>query len=157
MLKVPSKISVMLSTALSVVLFLVCVAGAFLLPTLCDMLINARDSISVRDDLVEGDRVTVLIIAYVILGILIFADILMFILLKNVRKSQVFTKGTVSLIRGVSWCCIALCAAFAALGYYFYLSFVVSFLAIFLGLCLRVVKNCFEEANELKAENDLTV
>lgn len=157
MLKVPSKFSVMLSTVLSVVLFLACVAGAFLLPTLCDMLINARDSISVRDDLVEGDRVNVLIIAYVILGILIFADILLFLLLKNVRESKVFTAKSVGLIRGVSWCCIVLCLAFAALGYFFYLSFVVAFLALFLGFALRVVKNVIEEATEIKSENDLTV
>ncbi len=157
MLKVPSKISVMLSTVLSVALFIACIVGVFFMPQLSDMLIDARDSISVRDDLTDGDRVFVLVIAYSALAVMLIADIMLFMLLKNVRKSQVFTNGTVSLIRGVSWCCIALCAIFAALGYYFYLSFIVSFLAIFLGLCLRVVKNVIEEANELKAENDLTV
>ncbi len=157
MLKVPSKVSVVLSTALSVALFIACIVGAFFMPMLSDMLINARDSISVRDDLTGGDRVFVLIIAYSALAVLLIANVLLFMLLKKVRQSKVFTASSVSLIRGVSWCCIALCVIFAALGYYFYLSFVVAFLALFLGLCLRVVKNCFEEATEIKSENDLTV
>ena len=157
MLKVPSRFSVMLSTALAVVLALAVVAGAVFMPLICDMLINARDSISVRDDLGENDRVIVMVVAYLILAIILLADVLLFMLLIKVRHSEVFTAGSVSLIRGVSWCCVALCAAFAVLGYYFYLSFVVSFLAVFLGLCLRVVKNVIEEAVEIKSENDLTV
>ena len=157
MLKVPSRFSVMLSTALAVVLALAVVVGAVFMPLLCDMLINARDSISVRDNLGENDRVIVMVVAYSILAIILLADVLLFALLMKVRRSEVFTAGSVSLIRGVSWCCIALCVAFAVLGYYFYLSFVVSFLAVFLGLCLRVVKNVIEEAVEIKSENDLTV
>jgi hypothetical protein len=30
-------------------------------------------------------------------------------------------------------------------------------MAVFLGICLRVVKNVIEEATEIKAENELTV
>ena len=37
------------------------------------------------------------------------------------------------------------------------IGFVLAFVAILLGLCLRVVKNVIEEATEIKAENDLTV
>ncbi len=157
MLKVPNRISVMLSTAMAVVLFVGCIAGAVFMPTLSDMLIEARDSISVRDDLTSNDRIFVLIIAYLALTVMLLADILLFCLLKNVRQQKVFTKCSVSLIRGVSWCCFGLCAVFVALGYYFYLSFVVAFLALFLGVCLRVVKNVIEEATEIKSENDLTV
>ncbi len=157
MLKVPSRFSVMLSTALAAVLALAVIVGAVFMPLLCDMLINARDSISVRDNLADSDRTVVMAIAYLILAIILLADALLFALLMKVRRSEVFTAGSVSLIRGVSWCCIALCVAFAVLGYYFYLSFVVSFLAVFLGLCLRVVKNVIEEAVEIKSENDLTV
>ncbi len=157
MLKVPNRISVMLSTVMSTALFVACLVGAVFMPKLSDMLIEARDNISVRDDLTDGDRMVVLVIAYCALALLLLADVLLFMLLKNVRQSEVFTKGSVALIRSVSWCCIALSLVFAALGYYFYLSFAVAFLAIFLGLCLRVVKNVIEEATELKAENDLTV
>ena len=46
---------------------------------------------------------------------------------------------------------------FVVLGYYFKLAVVVAVAAIFLGLCLRVVKNVIEKATEIKAENDLTV
>ena len=46
---------------------------------------------------------------------------------------------------------------FVLLGLYFPLSFAVAFVAVFVGLCLRVVKNVLEEAVVLKSENDLTV
>ena len=157
MIKVPNRISVMLSTLMAAVLFVGCLVGAVFMPTLSNMLIEARDSISVRDDLTSNDRVFVLVIAYVILAVMLLADILLFCLLKNVRQQKIFTKCSVSVIRGVSWCCIGLCAVFSALGYYFYLSFIVAFLALFLGVCLRVVKNVIEEATEIKSENDLTV
>ena len=46
---------------------------------------------------------------------------------------------------------------FALLGYIFYIAYVIAVAVLFLGLCLRVVKNVIEEATELKNENDLTV
>ena len=36
-------------------------------------------------------------------------------------------------------------------------STVLAFAAVFLGICLRVVKNVLEEGAEIKSENDLTV
>lgn len=68
-----------------------------------------------------------------------------------------FTPASVALIRGVSWCCFLLCLVFGVLGKYFLLAYVVALAAVFLGLCLRVVKNVIEEATEIKMENDLTV
>jgi hypothetical protein len=46
---------------------------------------------------------------------------------------------------------------FALLGWYFRLALAVGFVAVFVGLCLRVVKNVIEEATLIKSENDLTV
>ena len=57
----------------------------------------------------------------------------------------------------MSWCCFLLCLLFGILGIFFLLSFAVAFIAVFLGLCLRVVKNVIEEATQIKDENDLTV
>ena len=157
MLKIPKKLSVNLSIAISVVLFLICVAGAFIMPALVNLLIDTPDNIGNRGDIREVGRVFVHAMAYLVLAAVMLADYLMFRLLFRVREGEVFTAKSVALIRGVSWCCYLLCAAFCGIGIYFQLAFIVAFAALFLGTCLRVVKNVIEEATEIKSENDLTV
>lgn len=85
-------------------------------------------------------------------------------LLGNIKNGVVFNKQNVKYLRLISWCCFG--AAFVGL-----LSFAIiwavympfeTFLVlvageIFMGLILRVVKNCFEEAIALKEENELTI
>lgn len=157
MLKVSNKFSINLSIAVSVLFFIGCVVGAFIMPVLVPMLINTPDNIGNRGDITETGRVLVMIASYLILAIFMFADVLMFRLLQRVKNGLVFTEKSVSLIRGVSWCCFAVCFLFGFLGIYFQLSFIVAFLGVFLGVCLRVIKNVIAEAVEIKNENDLTV
>ncbi len=157
MLKISKDLSLTLSLIISVLFFIACIAGLFVLPDLTEALINTPDNVGNRDNITDVGRVLVLLVAYCILLTFILADAFLFSILTRVKKGQVFSATTVALIRGVSWCCFLLCPFFAFLGVYFQLAFIVSFLAIFLGLCLRVVKNTIEEATEIKAENDLTV
>ncbi len=157
MFKIPSKVSISLSIAISVVFFIVCIVGVIFTPFLVNILINIPDTTGVRDTITESGRLYVLILTYAIMAIAILADILLFRLLLRVYSGKVFTLTSVSLIRGVSWCCFMMCAAFFGLGFYFELSFIASFSIIFLGLCLRVVKNVIEEATAIKAEHDFTI
>ena len=79
-------------------------------------------------------------------------------LLLLVKKHLVFTDRAVSCLRTISWCCFleaGLCALSAIL--YFRIHLALFFVAGFLGLVLRVVKNVIEEAVALKAENDFTI
>ncbi len=78
-------------------------------------------------------------------------------ILRRVRNGLVFTSLTVSLIRFLSWSCMFIAVICLAVVYYFHMSYILTLAAGFLGLCLRVVKNVLEHANELKNENDLTV
>ena len=157
MLKISKKLSTTLSLALAVFFFLCCIVGLFVLPALTEMLINLPDNIGNRGSITQFGRTLCLVCAYCILLDMMLADILLFRLLLRVRKGEVFTNGSVAQIRGVSWCCLGLCLPFGILGIYFHLSWIVCLLAIFLGLSLRVCKNAFEEATEIKKENDLTV
>lgn len=157
MLKISNKISINLSIVIAVLFLVACVAGAFIMPTLVNMLIDTLDNIGNRGDITQTGRILVHIASYLILAVFAVADILMFFLLFRVKKGLVFTEISVSLIRRVSWCCFAVCLLFAFLGIYFQLSFIVAFLGIFLGVCLRVIKNVIAEATEIKNENDLTV
>lgn len=157
MFKVSAKFSNNLSLAIAIVFFFGCIVAAFLMPTVTDILINTPDNIGDRGSISGGGRIFVHIVAYVLLLIVTLADVLSIALLLRVRKGEVFTDKSVSLIRGISWSCIFLCIAFALLGAYFQLALIMAFLALFLGVCLRVVKNVIEEATIIKGENDLTV
>ena len=60
-------------------------------------------------------------------------------------------------LRRCSWCCMvvaAICLVFTAALFYFLL---VAAAAAFMGLILRVIKNVFQQAMELKEENDYTI
>ena len=157
MFKISKNTSLVISTALSVVFFFICIAGLFFLPFLTDMLINTPDNIGDRGSISEAGRIFVHVTAYCVVLTFILADVLLFGILKRVSGQMVFTPQTVALIRGVSYSCFLLCVLFLLLGIYFQLSFIVAFLAAFLGICLRVVKNVIEEATVIKNENDLTV
>lgn len=157
MLKISKKLSTTLSLALAIFFFLCCIAGLFIMPALTELLINTPDNIGNRASITPLGRTLSLVSAYCILLDMMLADVLLICLLLGVRKGEVFTVRTVSLIRGVSWCCLALCVPFGFLGIYFQLSWIVCFLAVFLGLSLRVCKNAFEEAIQIKQENDLTI
>ncbi len=157
MFKVSTKFSNNLSLAIAILFLVGCVTAAFLMPTVTNMLIDTPDNIGDRGSITQVGRVFVHIVAYVLLATVTLADVLSIALLLRIRKGEVFSEKSVTLIRGVSWCCILLCIAFALLGVYFQLALIMAFLALFLGLCLRVVKNVIEEATVIKGENDLTV
>ncbi len=150
MLKIDNKTSCFLSMALAALFFLALIGAAFgLVPYL--------NAVTELGALQAGEHAVVLGIGYTILAIAAAADGLLFALLLRVRKEAVFTMESVSLLRGISWCCIAAGALFVWLGSYFLISYGVAFVAVLVGICLRVVKNAIAEATEIKSENDLTV
>ena len=157
MLKISKKASTTLSMVLAVIFFLGCVAGLFVLPALTEMLINLPDNIGNRGQITPLGRTLALVSAYCIVLDMMLAVVFVFLLNLLVRRGEVFTDRTVALLRGISWCTILLCVPFGFLGIYFQLSWIVCMAALFLGICLRVCKNAFEEATAIKQENDLTV
>ncbi|MBQ2687705.1 MAG: DUF2975 domain-containing protein [Clostridia bacterium] len=157
MFKISNKISINISLAVAALFMIACIVGAFIMPPLVEMLINLPDNIGNRGDITEGGRALVLVMAYLMLAVLMLADIFMVLLLLRVKKGLVFTEKSIIFIRAISWCCFAIALVFCVLGIYFQLSFILAFFAIFLGISLRVVKNVIEEATLIKSENDLTV
>lgn len=78
-------------------------------------------------------------------------------LLLNIRKDEVFTAQNCKCLRLISWCCLLAAIPFGVFGIWRSLSFVVALAAAFFGLILRVLKNVFDKAVELKEENDYTI
>ena len=82
----------------------------------------------------------------------------------NLKKEIVFESANVRLLRILSWCCVfaagvTLITAIVLSAkhnheIFIYISAVAEF---FVGVIVRVVKNCFEKAVQIKAENDLTI
>lgn len=78
-------------------------------------------------------------------------------LLKNLSNEQVFIQDNANYIRLLSWCCFSVCIVFFVLATQHYLAIVFVIIVAFMGLILRVIKNVFAHAIEIKTENDLTV
>ena len=78
-------------------------------------------------------------------------------LLRNLGKNIIFEEINTKLLRIISWCCFSICLMFFAHGFYFTISFFISFAAGFISIILRVLKNVFEHAVEIKHENDFTI
>lgn len=85
-------------------------------------------------------------------------------LLSNLKQEIVFESANVRLLRILSWCCVfatgvTLITAIVLSAkhnheIFIYISAIAEF---FVGVIVRVVKNCFEKAVQIKAENDLTI
>lgn len=78
-------------------------------------------------------------------------------LLGNISKQELFTDRNTRCVRIISWCCFGVAAVFAVLTFWRLLALMVAFIAAFVGLILRVVKNMLAAAAELREENDYTI
>jgi len=90
----------------------------------------------------------------------IFAWVLlynMWKLLANMDRDEVFTAANIRHLRIVSWCCAG--AAIICLACtFFYPPFIFAAVAAaFMMLIVRIVKNVFQTAAEMKSELDLTI
>lgn len=79
------------------------------------------------------------------------------ILLENINKEQVFTERNTSCLRRISWACMLAGISFAIFGLWKFVFLLPAMLAVMFGLIMRVLKNVFEKAVEIKSENDFTV
>ncbi len=152
MLRISKSLSLTISIVLTALFFVVLMIAAFVLPRFVQLIAPAA-----ARPLGLRDGVLILIAGYLILALALLADVLLARLLLRVRAGEVFTAKSVALIRGVSWCAIAISLLFLLATPYFLIALALAFTAALLGLCLRVVKNVIEEATAIKAENDLTV
>lgn len=78
-------------------------------------------------------------------------------LLRRIDAGQVFVAGNVELLRRISWSCFLGAVIALASLFYYYPWFFVAVAAAFMGLIVRVLKNAFAQAVELKNEADYTV
>ncbi len=78
-------------------------------------------------------------------------------LLANIGRQEIFVNQNVTCLRVISWCCFGVAAIFLVLGFSRSLGWMITLAAGFFGLILRVLKNVFELAVEMRKENDYTI
>lgn len=81
----------------------------------------------------------------------------LYVLLENINKEQVFTCRNTACLRRISWACMLAGVSFAVFGLWKFVFLLPAMLAVMFGLIMRVLKNVFEKAVEIKSENDFTV
>ena len=78
-------------------------------------------------------------------------------LLRNIRAQIVFEPQNVALLRQVSWCCVG-AGLVCTVSCVYYLPFIVIAVAAgFMALIVRIIKNIFQQAIDMKSELDLTI
>lgn len=78
-------------------------------------------------------------------------------LLKNISENQVFISENTKYLKQLSWCCIVAGVIFGISGFYYFPFWFLCGVAMFMGVVLRVIKNVFAQAEEIKRENDYTI
>jgi hypothetical protein len=79
------------------------------------------------------------------------------ILLKNIRVGIVFDNQNTKMLRIISWSCIGVGVITFVSGFFYMSFFLVAVASTFFALIIRVIKNVFEQAIEIKSENDFTI
>ena len=78
-------------------------------------------------------------------------------LLSNIKSNAVFVKANSDHLKALGYCCFGEAVIFFVFGILRPLSFLLAFAALFFGLILRVLKNVFDKAIELREENDAVI
>lgn len=78
-------------------------------------------------------------------------------LLANISKDEVFTEENAKCLRKISWCCVFAGIVMLVYTLWVYYWGIAAFCAFFMGLIMRVLKNVFVKAVEIKSENDYTI
>lgn len=113
--------------------------------------------IETRGEILDGTLPYFLTSTYTTVFPVTAALILLYRLLSNIKRGDVFQQGNVRCLRGLSWCCLT-AGLICLISAVYYLPFLaLAVMAVFMSLILRVIKNVFAEALALKEENDYTI
>ena len=116
------------------------------------------DEFSVGKGLFEGSIfIPVCIMLYICEVFAFFAVGALHKLLKNISCDDVFSNTNAKCLRIISWACMLAGLTFAVFSLWRFEFLLAAFFAAFLGLIIRVLKNVFDKAVEIKSENDFTV
>lgn len=146
--------SLMLSRILAAAFTAMLIMLAFFVPPIADWF----DDISDGMGFIGGSiYLPTMIVLYACDALGIWAAAELHILLSNINKGCIFVPRNTKCLRMISWACMLVGCVLSVLGFWRLLGFLPAFFAVMFGLIMRVLKNVFEEAVEIKSENDFTI
>lgn len=149
--------SLFLSRILTVTAAFAAVFIAFFIPTISDWYVYEMafeaESIFSRDTMFTPLCVTL----YLCDALALAALWNLHILLKNISKDEVFIEKNTACLRRISWICMGVGVVMMLFGLWSTIFIFFGMCAVMFGLIMRVLKNVFEKAVEIKSENDFTI
>lgn len=152
-----NRTSSIISLVLALALIPALVFLAIRLPHFVTVLLNVHEAIGNDGVLQEWERTCILIDAYTMFTVALAAVALLIVLLRSTLSEKVFSVRALRTLNALSLCCFIEGILLVYIAVYFPAVLCLTLAALFLGVCLRVVRNVIAEAMRYKEENDLTV
>lgn len=143
------KFSVVLSV-LTVLIILALLAGMFLMPYLMDFYVDITD----RPELIIPDILTAY---YFIAPPTAVGLAFMLVLLRNIRRGDVFIRKNTFLLRDIAICSFVATVFCGVFGHRYLPIIICGLAGLFISLILVLLSNLFSAAVEIKEENELTI
>ncbi len=102
-------------------------------------------------------RTVILAVCYTCLPFALLALFSLRQLLKNIMRGETFVPDNIKQLNLLFVCCTAAAVITFFSGYFYLPFYIISVAAAFFSLILRVIKNVFRSAIEIKSENELTI
>lgn len=141
--------SIILSSVLVKVLLVMLVISDFFLPQFAKW----YDGVSEKNPIF----VPLLVCMYLTTTLALIAVFSLDRMISNINKEEIFVARNVLCLRVISWCCFGVAGVFFFLMFFRPIVLPVVFLAGLFGLIIRVIKNVFDKAIDLREENDFTI
>lgn len=146
--------SLFLSRILTLVMACLFIIFSFFIPNIAKW----YEEVSIGQGFIKGNLVVPMCISlYVAFAFAFVALGALYKLLTNINKNLVFIETNTKCLRIISWACMLAGVTFFIFGLWRFIFITAAFFAVMFGLIMRVLKNVFEKAVEIKSENDYTV
>lgn len=147
--------SLLLSRILTAVMTFIILILTFFIPALSEL----YSDFSSDRGLFAVINVTIplCITLYICEVLALFAMHSLSVLLGNLNRDEVFVNSNTVCLRRISWACMLAGFVLFIFGLWRFIFIIAAYFAILLGLVMRVLKNVFEKAVEIKSENDFTI
>ena len=142
------KVSLYASMTVTAILALFIVAACIFLPSILKIFSEFRGGI-------DCTYLMIALYASALPGLVCCISLLK--LLFNINKDEIFVRKNVTILRLISYCCIFVGIEYIIFGNKYISMLFFAFAALFIGLILRVIKNVFDKAIEIREENDYTI
>ncbi len=148
---IKSKWSAIITAILCLMIFVALIVMIAVMPSIADWYYNTLRKGA------AGDGKPLLYAFYCCVPAAFLAIYHIIRLMLNIQKGQVFELRNVTHLRFLSWCCAYVAVVTFVAGIFYLPLFIISFAAVFVCLCIRVLRLVLAEAVEIKNENELTI